>query len=62
VKQATQEKSAEEKMLAQYGGYGIMFGGVLVVWFFYMGFLLKRVVREQQETNRLLKTLAGSKS
>ncbi len=42
-------------MLAQYGPYGVVFALVLVVWFFYLGFLLKRMIREQQETNRLLR-------
>jgi hypothetical protein len=46
-------------MLAQYGPYGVVFALVLVVWFFYLGFLLKRVIKEQQETNRLLRGGSG---
>jgi hypothetical protein len=50
------EKTAEDKMLNGYGPYSVIFQLVLVVWFFYLGFLLKKVIKEQQETNRLLRT------
>jgi hypothetical protein len=43
-------------MLTGYGPYSVIFELVLVVWFFYLGFLVKRVIKEQQETNRLLRT------
>ena len=43
-------------MLSAYGPYGVVFALVLVVWFFYLGFLLKKVIKEQQETNRLLRS------
>jgi len=46
-------------MLTGYGPYSVIFELVLVVWFFYLGFLVKRVIKEQQETNRLLRN-AGS--
>ena len=43
-------------MLTGYGPYSVIFELVLVVWFFYLGFLLKKVIKEQQETNRLLRS------
>ena len=51
-------------MLTGYGAYSVIFELVLVVWFFYIGFLVKKVVKEQQETNRLLRSSgnAGSSS
>jgi len=50
------EKTAEDEMLTGYGPYSVIFELVLVVWFFYLGFLVKRIIKEQQETNRLLRT------
>lgn len=41
------------------GAFGVCASGVglmCVLWFFYMGFLLKKIVKEQQETNRLLRS------
>lgn len=49
-------------MLSGYGPYSIIFQLVLVVWFFYLGFLVKKVVSEQQETNRLLRNSGGTGS
>ena len=46
-------------MLTAFGPYRVFLELVLVVWFFYLGFLLKKVIKEQQETNRLLRN-AGS--
>ena len=45
----------EGEMLSAFGVFGGAVGLAVVLWFFYMGFLLKRVVKEQQETNRLLR-------
>jgi len=56
---AQRERTAEGEMLNAYGPYGVIFALVLVIWFFYLGFLLKKVIKEQQETNRLLRN-AGS--
>jgi hypothetical protein len=47
-------------------GFGIFAGGVGVVmcmWFIHVGFLVKKLLKEQQETNRILRQLssAGSK-
>ena len=50
------EITAEDEMLTAYGPYSVIFELVLVVWFFYLGFLLKKVIKEQQETNRLLRS------
>ena len=49
-------------MLNGYGPYSVIFQLVLVVWFFYLGFLLKKVIKEQQETNRLLRTSGNAGS
>ncbi len=55
-------KIEEDKMLSGYGPYSIIFQLVLVVWFFYLGFLVKKLVKEQQETNRLLRNSGGAGS
>ncbi len=49
-------------MMNAFGPYGAMVGLVLVIWFFYMGFLLKKIIKEQQETNRLLRGSSGAGS
>ena len=49
-------------MLTGYGPYSVIFELVLVVWFCYLGFLVKRVIKEQQETNRLLRTSGNAGS
>ena len=56
------EITAEDEMLTAYGPYSVIFELVLVVWFFYLGFLVKRVIKEQQETNRLLRTSGNAGS
>ncbi len=46
------------------GAFGVCASGVglmCVLWFFYMGFLLKKIIKEQQETNRLLRN-AGTQT
>ncbi|MGO8787851.1 MAG: hypothetical protein ACLQVL_10805 [Terriglobia bacterium] len=38
--------------------FGVCAGGVglvLVIWFFHIGFIAKKILKEQQETNRLLR-------
>jgi hypothetical protein len=39
-------------------GYGIFAGAVGVImsmWFIHVGFLVKKILKEQQETNRILR-------
>jgi len=47
-------------MLSGFGIYGTAVQVVVVLWIFYVGFLVKKVVKEQQETNRLLANLANA--
>jgi len=47
-------------MLNGFGIFGTAVGVVLVLWFFYLGFLVKQVIKEQKETNRLLAKLANA--
>jgi hypothetical protein len=47
-------------MLNGFGIYGTAVQVVMVLWFFYLGFLVKKVIKEQQETNRLLGNLANT--
>ena len=46
-------------MLQAFGVYSALVGFVLVIWFIHVGFLVKKVLKEQQETNRLLQQLAS---
>ena len=41
-------------MFTGFGIYGGAVGAVLSVWFIHVGFLIKKLLKEQQETNRLL--------
>lgn len=46
-------------------GFGIFSGAVEVVicvWFIHVGFLVKKQVKEQQETNRLLRQMSAAGS
>ena len=46
-------------------GYGIFAGAVGVVmsmWFIHVGFLIKKNLKEQQETNRILRQMGASVS
>jgi hypothetical protein len=47
-------------MLNGFGIYGTAVQVVAVLWFFYVGFLVKKVLKEQQETNRLLGKLTNT--
>jgi hypothetical protein len=49
-------------MLAAFGAYAAFVGLVLVLWFIHVGFLVKKVLKEQQETNRLLRQLSSAGS
>jgi predicted anti-sigma-YlaC factor YlaD len=46
-------------------GFGIFEGAVGVVmslWFIHVGFLVKKLLKEQQETNRILRQLGSAGS
>ncbi len=45
-------------MLTGFGIYAGAVGVFLCMWFIHVGFLVKKVLREQQETNRLLRQLS----
>lgn len=47
-------------MLHGFGMFEGAVGLVLVVWLFDMGFVLKKMLKEQQETNRLLRSLGSA--
>lgn len=49
-------------MLSAFGYFAGAVGFVLVVWFIHVGFIVKKVLREQQETNRLLGQLGSAAS
>ena len=44
-------------MLSGFGICGGFVGVVMCVWFIHVGFLFKKLVKEQQETNRLLRQI-----
>jgi hypothetical protein len=41
-------------MLVGFGVYAGAVGLVLTMWLFHVGFLVKKILKEQRETNRLL--------
>jgi hypothetical protein len=49
-------------MLSGFGICGGFVGVVMCVWFIHVGFLVKKVLKEQQETNYILRQMgtAGS--
>ena len=49
-------------MLSGFGIFGGFVGVVMCVWFIHVGFLVKQVLKEQQETNYILRQMdtAGS--
>jgi hypothetical protein len=47
-------------MLSGFGIFGGAVGAVLAVWFIHVGFVVKKVLKEQQETNRLLRQLGNA--
>jgi hypothetical protein len=49
-------------MLGAFGVFGSAVGTVVVLWFFIVGFWVKKLVKEQQETNRLLRVLGNASS
>ena len=43
------------------GGFGIFagaVGAVMCMWFIHVGFIVKKILKEQQETNRILRQSA----
>lgn len=50
----------EGAILSGFGIFGGAVGAVLVVWFIHVGFLVKKILKEQQETNRLLRHLGNA--
>jgi hypothetical protein len=55
-------KNVEGTMLSGFGIYGGAMGAVMCVWFIHVGFLVKKLFKEQQETNRLLCQMGPSGS
>jgi len=49
-------------MLSGFGIFGGAVGVVMCLWFIHVGFLVKKVLKEQQETNRILRQLNASGS
>ena len=47
-------------MLQAFGVYSSVVGLVMVIWFIHVGFLVKKVLKEQQETNRILRQLGNT--
>ena len=45
-------------MLIGFGVYAGAVGLVLTMWLFHVGFLVKTILKEQRETNRLLQQLS----
>jgi uncharacterized membrane protein len=46
-------------MLQAFGVFGGVVGCVVIFEFFHVGFLIKKIHMEQQETNRILRELVG---
>jgi hypothetical protein len=44
-------------MLSGFGIFGGFIGVVMCIWFIHVGFLVKKVLKEQQETNRVLRQM-----
>ncbi|MGO8787745.1 MAG: hypothetical protein ACLQVL_10245 [Terriglobia bacterium] len=47
-------------MLNAFGIFGGAVGLALSVWFIHVGFLIKKSLKEQQETNRLLRDMGAA--
>lgn len=45
-------------MVSGFGVFGGAVGIVMCMWFIHVGFLVKKTLKEQQETNRLLRQMA----
>jgi len=55
-------ENEESEMLNAFGMFGGAIGLVLVIWFFHIGFVVKRILKEQKETNRLLGQMGNGSS
>ena len=42
-------------MFSAFGMFGGAIGFAMCIWFIHMGFLIKKSLKEQQETNRILR-------
>jgi hypothetical protein len=49
-------------MLSGYGIFGGAVGVIMSLWFIHVGFLIKKLVKEQQETNRILGQMVSAGS
>lgn len=49
-------------MLNAFGIFGGAVGLVLSMWFIHVGFLVKKSLKEQQETNRILRNMGAANS
>jgi hypothetical protein len=49
-------------MLTGFGIFAGAVGVILSMWIIHVGFIVKRILKEQQETNRLLAQLNGTGS
>ncbi len=49
-------------MLQAFGIYSGVVGLVVVLWFIHVGFLIKKQLKEQQETNRILREMSSTGS
>lgn len=49
-------------MLTGFGIFAGAVGVILSMWFIHIGFLIKKLLKEQQETNRLLGQLGNAGS
>ena len=46
-------------MVQIFGYYGACSGFLIIIEFFHLGFLIKKIHKEQLETNRILRQLVG---
>ena len=49
-------------MLSGFGIFGGFIGVVMCIWFIHVGFLAKQVLKEQQETNYILRQMSTAGS
>lgn len=47
-------------MLSGFGIFGGAVGVVMSIWFVHVGFLVKKMLKEVQETNRLLRQMGNA--
>jgi len=49
-------------MLSGFGIFADAVGVVMALWFIHVGFLIKKLLKEQQETNRILRQMGSAGS